>query len=426
MPGTPERLVVSIDINDDMTCISYASLSGRGVTTISSGKDAQDYGIPTRMFKNFDTVRWSFGAKAAIRAGNENGKLYDDLLSAVIGEGRQEDPEAMKRLGTFLAHCLELAAEAVDKEYMDPSIAALAICVKKIDSGMLERLEHCVQPLRAVVKDIRFLTRRECFYYYTLSQPPEIWRASVVLADYSDEDFVISHLKVKKGVQRSSINITEEHHPELLPFDDENPEKMDERLCETFKEKLYNDVEARGIKVSSVYLSGLNLEGDWPKQTLKFLCGARRVFQGQNLYSKGACYAVRDQLTQGYISNNFIFLNGEKVNYNLGIRMICEGAEMVCRAVTAGVSWYDLRYETDVMLGEVKDMTIVLESFPEGDEINHVIRLDSFPDRKKRTTRAHVKFYMKEPGLLKVEVTDRGLGELIPATGTTVTEEIKI
>ncbi len=426
MSEGPEKLVVSIDISDEMTYISYASLSGRGVITLASKHDPQKYGIPTYMFRSEETMKWSFGANALARSRESGGELYDSLLSDVIGPGAEEDTDARKRLGTFLAHSLELAAEAIDKEYMNPFLSSLSICLKKIDPRIEELMEQCTLPLKSVVRDIRFLTRAECFYYYTLSQPPEIWRSSVLLVDYSKEDCSFSHLKIKKGSMYSIATINEEHHSEMLPFDGKDPEKMDEMLCTLLKEKLDPDAGDNRITVSSVYLSGLNLEGNWAKNSLNYLCNGRRVFQGQNLYTKGACYAARDQLTHGFISTNFFFLSSEKVNYDIGIRMIHNRAEVVALLSEAGISWYDLKCEEDFILGDTRDVTLVLKSFPEGDEVNHLIRLDSFPERPKRACRINIRLYMKEPDVLTAEVTDRGLGELIPASGTMVTENIRL
>ncbi|MBO6138332.1 MAG: hypothetical protein J6O71_06940 [Lachnospiraceae bacterium] len=425
MSGPNEELVISIDINDDMTYISYASLKGKGVTTLSSKHDSEKYGVPTLMYFNEDTMKWSFGANAYSRAQTKGGKLYDRILTDVIGTG-DPDEEAKKRLSTFLAHSLELAAVAIDKEYMNPSLEALAICLQDIDSNALKNLEGCITPLKSVVKEIRFITRSESFYYYTLSQPPEIWRSSVLLVDYSRAGCVFSHLKIKRGTTYSVAYIDEEQHPEMLPFDEGNLPEMDQKLLDVLKEAFSTGTEGVEVKVSSVYLSGLNLEGNWAKNTLNYLCRGRRVFQGQNLYTKGACYAIRDQLTRGFINKNFVFMSGDKVNYDIGIRMIHKGAEVVSMLSEAGTSWYDLKGEMDVMLGESRDVEIVLKSFPEGDESTHLIRLTTFPERPKRACRANIRIYMENRDELKVEVTDRGLGELIPASGIMVSETINL
>lgn len=49
-----------------------------------------------------------------------------------------------------------------------------------------------------------------------------------------------------------------------------------------------------GRPVSSVFLVGEGFDGKWYEESLKILCGAgKRVFAGNNLFAKGACYRAR-------------------------------------------------------------------------------------------------------------------------------------
>ena len=42
---------------------------------------------------------------------------------------------------------------------------------------------------------------------------------------------------------------------------------------------------------SCAYLTGEAFSKEWAKESLAFLCRRRKVFLGQNLYTKGACHA---------------------------------------------------------------------------------------------------------------------------------------
>ena len=51
-----------------------------------------------------------------------------------------------------------------------------------------------------------------------------------------------------------------------------------------------------GKEVSCVYLIGDGYKDGWASRSLRYLCRGRRVFQGNNLYSKGACYGIREKI----------------------------------------------------------------------------------------------------------------------------------
>ena len=44
--------------------------------------------------------------------------------------------------------------------------------------------------------------------------------------------------------------------------------------------------------ISTVFLVGDTFAEGWMKQSVALLCKGRRVFMGNNLFTKGACYAA--------------------------------------------------------------------------------------------------------------------------------------
>ena len=58
-----------------------------------------------------------------------------------------------------------------------------------------------------------------------------------------------------------------------------------ERNCYMLQKAFENRI------ITTVYLVGEGFEGGWMKNSLTFMCRGRRAFMGNNLYSKGACYA---------------------------------------------------------------------------------------------------------------------------------------
>ena len=68
------------------------------------------------------------------------------------------------------------------------------------------------------------------------------------------------------------------------------PEAVDEALLE-----IAQDACGKGL-IGSIFLIGDGFQGDWMKESLRFLCRGRRVFQGNNLFSKGACCGMQEKL----------------------------------------------------------------------------------------------------------------------------------
>ncbi|MCR5626997.1 MAG: hypothetical protein K6F99_06735 [Lachnospiraceae bacterium] len=431
MSGYNDDIIVGIDLGEEMTYISFGVVQGNMVTTVASSQEER-YGIPTVMCYDRDKDKWAFGGQAAQIAAENKDVLYSSLLNDAVRDsvnhvpGQETAPDSIRRLKVFIAHCMELAAAAAGKKSVYEPIIALSIAVRYLDENVLKTLDWAISSIRGEIKLVRFMTYSECFFYYTMNQPPEIWRKSVLLLDYNKDVFKKSILRVNARSTPSIVRIEEGDITEMPPFDEANLEESDRTLTELLQGKIDSPLANEVFNSSSVYLSGLNFEGDWGKDFIKFLCNGRRVFQGQNLYTKGACYGAREMLVGGYVSQKFFFLGQDKLRCNIGIRMMSGGLEVIKDIVDAGINWYDLHYEEDVMLGKDKDICLVLNSITGGDERNCIIRLDDIPDRQVRSCRLHLVFSMKSPGVLNVRIIDRGLGELIPASGTVIQEEINI
>ena len=54
--------------------------------------------------------------------------------------------------------------------------------------------------------------------------------------------------------------------------------------------------ESAAIEDACAFLLGEGFHGEWSQDSLRLLCHNRRVFKGNDLYSKGACFGMQDKL----------------------------------------------------------------------------------------------------------------------------------
>ena len=80
--------------------------------------------------------------------------------------------------------------------------------------------------------------------------------------------------------------------------------KERDRLFFELLKKLF---ERRTVTVS--YLIGDYFSKSWAERSIQYLCFKRHAYQGQNLYSKGACYAAMERA--GLIAERGILFGGQ-------------------------------------------------------------------------------------------------------------------
>ncbi|MBP8714823.1 MAG: hypothetical protein KBH85_05450, partial [Lachnospiraceae bacterium] len=182
-------------------------------------------------------------------------------------------------------------------------------------------------------------------------------------------------------------------------------------------EKLFEDVCA-GNTQSCVYLLGEGFKKEWMKKSLKVLCSnGRRVFQGNNLFSTGACFCLMDMRKPSAESASHIYLGRDKLRANVGINVFDQGREEYFSIFDAGTTWYDAQMETDCIMGDDQTIQVIVTPL-DGQKVHtEVLTIRDIPERPPRTTRIHISFTMKSIYEVKVTVTDMGFGEIFPSSG---------
>ena len=168
--------------------------------------------------------------------------------------------------------------------------------------------------------------------------------------------------------------------------------------------------------ISCVYLIGEGFLGEWYQESLRFLCQERRVFLGNNLYSKGACYAARQRMTPGSVSEDYVFLGKDMLKANISLYVEKRGQDSYHPLLDAGTNWYDAKAEIDFLLEEENRFSLRITPLNGGEIRDVEIALTGLPQRPARTTRIHLQIDMTDLTTLRLNMEDFGFGEFFPAT----------
>ena len=170
------------------------------------------------------------------------------------------------------------------------------------------------------------------------------------------------------------------------------------------------------------------------KESLRFLCRGRRVFQGNNLFSKGACCGMQEKIAPSEQGRNHVFLGNEKLKANIGMQVLQNGQESYYPLLDAGVSWYEAQRELEVYLQDGNELMLTVlplirsnssragkASGRDGESIRVVLE-----GLSEGSVRLKLHFYMKTERCLVVEAEDLGFGEFRASSGRTWKDEIQI
>ena len=179
----------------------------------------------------------------------------------------------------------------------------------------------------------------------------------------------------------------------------------------------------RNTIVYSVSLIGEHFSDEWMKQSLRFLCKGRRVFQGNNLYSKGACYGMLERLHASEEGKAHVFLGNDKLKTNVGMKILRRGEESYVALLDAGINWFEAEKTLEFYLQDGKSVELILTSLIGGGSKTATITLEEL---KGDVSLLNMHLYLSEESRLVVEIEDLGFGELKEATHHVWREEIAL
>lgn len=420
-----EKLIVGYDLGNDYSQISYCKVGDNQVETLSLVAGDEVFSIPTVLCKREKVNQWFFG-KEALRYVQENqGVLVDNLLQMAMDgeqvriEGNPFDPVALLTL--FVKRSLGLLSQVAGTE----RIEALMITCSYMDHRMLEVLNQVVDGLKLKTTNVHFQGHMESYYNYMLRQPEELWSFQSVLCDYRQDKMNVYCMQCNKRTTPVVAYMESSEYPFISydPMPDaerlrrEKMERMDREfleLCEKICE---------GRIVSSVYLIGEGFTDEWMKESLRFLCKSRRVFQGNNLFSKGACFCLLERMEETEVGKNHVFLGSDKLKANIGMNILRRGEPSYFAMLDAGMNWFEAKQSCECYIQDDNRLEFVITPLI-GKNIKNIDMI--LTDLPGGFTRLGVQLYLKDENHLKIEVEDLGFGEFRPSTGRVWEEEVDI
>ncbi len=361
-----------------------------------------------------------------------NGTMKEPLTVAPGGEGQEvlipvsekeweavTDLEAKRQpLSDFFGRCFALLPQP-----WDPKDLRIMVTVPRLVSPMEATIPEALAALGLERRYVFLQDYKSSFYYYTVNQKKELWNGDVALLEY-----------VKETVVGCLLHIDRSKKPGLVTVEEVASQKMDESVRDGRGQEEWDRERDRLLfellkkvfehrNVVTCYLLGDYFDRSWAERSFQYLCYHRHAFQGQNLYTKGACYGAMER-TGLVPTQDLLFLGVDIVHENLGMNMRVRGKEVYYPLISAGVNWYEAHHVCEFIPDHEDAIPILTKPMSGGQEVVHLLRLKDFPDRPNRATRLKMTVYFVSAARCMVEVEDLGFGGFYRPSGKRWKREI--
>lgn len=306
-------------------------------------------------------------------------------------------------LAVFIRQALRLAGVTDVPE----QVAGLMLTTRKITRELVGAVREANVLLKLPANRCFLQNYEESFYYYTLYQKPELYSRKVGLFIFSGERVEFRRMEMNAKVKPTLVKIGREPFVEL-PTENE---LRDKAFCRYAEEALDTDV------YSTIFLVGDGFDRSWAKASVLFLSRhKRRVFMGNNLYVKGACFAAREKAEERTLKG-YLFMSEDVIRINIGMNMLVNGSQAHYSLIPAGLNWYEAVRDVEFLLDGTDELEFQVSRMEDGKKTRYCMALPDLPKRPARATRLKLHLEYISAKKCRICVKDEGFGDLYPASG---------
>ncbi|MCI8895564.1 MAG: hypothetical protein HFI42_09265 [Lachnospiraceae bacterium] len=401
-------IYIGIDLNDIWTQISYCTNSEPEPETVSLVAGEEFYRIPTALCRLRGAKGFCLPDASGERASDED-TVYIDRLWERSLEGEQilvdqQEYPAAELLALYLKKLLRMVPGLADASDFS-GISHVTFHLGQLDFARVRLLRELMGSLGIKRELVSVQDDRESFCHFAMNQKKELKQYDNILFLCERSHLFYLYLTRDRHTRPEQILLMKQALGELPA----EPGMRDQAFAR-HAEKLL-----KGRMVSAVYLTGGGLEGGWMKESLAVLCRGRRVFQGWNLFAKGAGYGSRILAKAG--TCDYVYFSEYKLKRNIFLKVREGDRTRYHEMAEAGQSRYEISSACQVLLSGDPQIEVWFQSPASNEADIRSLQLTDLPIRPRRMTRLQIELYSGEDNRLWIRIADLGFGSWYPSSG---------
>lgn len=427
------EVVIGIDINEFKAQVSYALRENPSVVkTLVLSSRGDGTLVETAICKREGVNQWYYGMDALKKAKNGQGLLVENIWQKLCCQESIELDGSTYKLSQlcnlFLKRIVSASVLKMQEELeCEVEICGAVIAAQPLPANAQDMLKEVAYGLLPEGKEVFWQGYEESLFAYLIHQPERMLGYETGVMDLSNENLVSYRIEMNHRakpivtfVKRLDTTLERKKHYPSITEHDQALLRLDEEFS-NFASQFVKD-----RLVTTIYLVGDGFEGNWCQESLKVLCRNRKVYAGNNLYSKGAAYSAAERISESDETKQYIFLGKNMLLANVGVTVMDGEKEEYCPLLDAGTNWYEAKSEMMFYMDEADEIGFRITPLSGQKPYEEMISLAAFDARARETYRIKVVLSMLSQTQLKVEITDEGFGEIYPKSQQKVEQIIEL
>ena len=417
------ELIIGIDLANDYSQLSYALDLSEEPESISFKDQEYEYFIPTVVGLQTNKKQWVYGQEAIKMAKENKAQIVTHLLDKVNEDHKIDIYGSLYDPIYIMERFIYKLLMKLKNKWPDKTVRQMVITVNETRPKIIDGLYKALGNLGIHKDRIQIQSHSQSYLSFVLSQEKSLWINDVALFDFNGEGFTYSQVSIDRRRTPYLAEIRYKDYNESITYNESYKLKEDGNF-DYVLENIINDALYKQL-VSTVYFTGIGFIDGIPMTTIKKISKGRRIFIGQNLYCKGACYAAL-QLAGRDTLDNVVFLLEDTAHYSVEVAIYEDGTNKDISLCELGTAIYEGPKSLDLILDDVNQIPYKVK-----DKRGQIVSqgrlvLDGLPRRPNKTTRVELLLRFISNSRFKLQIADKGFGEMYPATDKVWEEEVII
>lgn len=399
------NLYVGFDLGSSYSQISCYDERTERFETISSSPALDNGLIPTVLGVTKERREWVYG-NAAKKLNEDEGIIIDRIYEKLLNNEKFHVYGVLFTGADILEKFFRKTLMLLKQHYPSQSIAKLVITVKSRNNCLTKAIYEALSSLG--IKKDRALVQyyEESYICYALGQEKELWINDIGLFDLDEEGLSYYQLQLNRRTKPLIVSIKKRELYDTLNLamlGRDTNEKNAYLFLNTAKTVLHKQ------GVSTIYITGIGFLEEWADHVLKELCIGRRVFKGQNLYTKGACFKAME-LEGKKEFTKYAFIGDDMIRADVILPVYHNAREEQLLLAKVGTSWNEINNEVYFILDEEDEVQIIVDDPMKKEIKTYLLQLDGLPHRPNKGSRIKLNISFIDKGTAVITMKDDGFG----------------
>lgn len=416
-----KEIFLGLDLCKKNIQMSYFQEDKQEPESICQLNNTETYQMPNVMFFSEKEETWYVGNEVSNVRFLEEGTMIEDVLENVDSS---EYVMVKNKDYTYEELLLILLKTHIDEfisRWEDGKLCALTVALETYQPKVYKVLGRLREELKLSKEQFYIMSHENAFFQYVMNQDEKLRNNSVAMFEYGTEGMEYYRIDKKYQGKTEIFYMQREDMKTELPYGMlfEDVEQLDTHFADIARVKM------KETYISMVYLTGPGFNDQWIEESTKVLCDGRRVFMGQNIYTKGACYHAK--LGAYEKDKDCILCTEESMPLDIGISVgDTEGRNYFYPIAVGGREWYNMKGKATLFLDDTNRVDLVYQDKVTKEIKKEVIEIHGLPKRPPKTTKLSLEIELFDERTGAIVIRDVGFGKIYPTTNKIYRKEFTV